>query len=224
MSVLPRERKRVRLDHDTTKHEVHDEGHSWAVSYADFLMVLLSFFIIFFSIDENQRLDLIDRIAMATTQNGGKNAKGRDRTNETQARLPNGIDSIVSGVDGFFVQRQNNSQKLYIYFDDNIFNPGGIDMPPEQLVKLHEILSRLQPFLSDINVTFVGHTDNKQVSRSKNRYVSDNFDLSSLRATKALQQAVKQGFNPSKMFAKGVAEYSRGSRTLSLVITPGEAE
>jgi flagellar motor protein MotB len=223
MIEQPKPRRKIRIER-RPHPEVHDEGHSWAVSYADFLMVLLSFFIIFFSVDGKDRLDLIDRIAMAAKGQGGKGGAGHDRTNQSDSRLPSGISDVAVGVDGFFVQRADQSQKLFIYFEDNIYRAGEIDLPEAQVVKLRQILSRLQPYMNDVNVTFVGHTDSSQVQRIKNRYVSDNFDLSSLRATKALQQAVKAGFDPTKMFAKGVAEHAKGTRTLSLVITPSEVD
>ncbi|MGZ3805206.1 MAG: OmpA/MotB family protein [Pseudobdellovibrionaceae bacterium] len=217
-------RKKIRIDRNDHSMAVHDDGHSWAVSYADFLMVLLSFFIIFFSVDGNQRVDIIDRIAMSAGGKGGQNALGKNKTNLLGPRLPAGIADVATGVDGFFVERADHSQKLYIYFDDNIYNPGQIDLPALQISKLQDILTRLQPYISDVNITFVGHTDSMKVQKLKSKYMENNFDLSSLRATKALQQAVKSGFDPSKMFAKGVAEHAKGTRTLSLVITPSEEE
>ncbi|WP_413287620.1 flagellar motor protein MotB [Bdellovibrio sp. HCB337] len=226
MSEPRKTRKKIRVDrYDHGNSHVHDDAHSWAVSYADFLMVLLSFFIIFFSVDGNQRADVIDRIAMsATAGKGGSNALGKQKTNLQGPRLPAGIADVATGVDGFFVERADHSQKLYIYFDDNIYNPGEIDLPAAQVVRLRGILSKLEPYIKDVNITFVGHTDSTRVQRVKSKYLDNNFDLSSIRATKALQQAVKSGFDPAKMFAKGVAEHSKGTRTLSLVITPGEEE
>jgi flagellar motor protein MotB len=232
-------KKRMRVYREAHSQEVHDDGHSWAVSYADFLMVLLSFFIIFFSVDKNERKELIEQIASTT---GGPNSAGAQQAPakkgsqggpaeepgtskaSNQRRLPSGISEVAKGLDGFFVEHEDKSQKLYIYFDDNMFRPGEIEMPRDQIHKLNQILTRVEPYMKDVNITFIGHTDSSVVSRGKNRYVSNNFDLSSLRATKALQEAVKLGFNPTKMFAKGVAEHSKGTRTISLVITPGEDE
>lgn len=226
MNEQRKTRKKIRVDrYDHGNSHVHDDAHSWAVSYADFLMVLLSFFIIFFSVEGNQRVDVIDRIAMsAAAGKGGQNAMGKHKTNLQGPRLPAGIADVAIGVDGFFVERADRSQKLYIYFDDNIYRPGEVDLPSPQVSKLRDILTRLEPYIKEVNITFVGHTDSTKVQRVKNKFVDNNFDLSSIRATKALQQAVKSGFDPAKMFAKGVAEHSKGTRTLSLVITPGEEE
>lgn len=240
MTAQPKPKKRLRVYRDAHTQEVHDDGHSWAVSYADFLMVLLSFFIIFFSVDKNERKELIEQIA---SQTGGPGAQGSapvpakkesdggpadkpavvNRV-QTESRLPSGISEVAKGLDGFFVEHEDKSQKLYIYFDENMYRPGEIEMPRNQIGKLNQILTRLGPFMKEVNVTFVGHTDSTVVARGKNKYVANNFDLSSLRATKALQEAVKLGFDPTKMFAKGVAEHAKGTRTISLVITPSQED
>lgn len=224
MNGLPKPTRKPRLIRRETRQEIHEDGHSWAVSYADFLMVLLSFFILFFSVDETKRQEIIDKVASAAQSKGGANAQGKNRSIAKEDRLPAGLADITTGVDGFYTQRANNSQKLFIYFDNDIFKPGQIDLPPAQIEKLKNILGRIEPFLDKINVTFEGHTDNTQVTLVKNRYIDNNFDLASLRATKALQLAVRAGLDPTKLFAKGVAEHSRGSRTLSLVITSSEAD
>jgi flagellar motor protein MotB len=214
----------ARPDRDDTPPQIHEDSHSWAVSYADFLMVLLSFFIIFFSVDGNKKTDLIDQIAAETLGAGKNKPAGYTNKSLTNTRLPSGVAEVANGVDGMFVERPDKSQKLYIYFDDNIYAPGQLDLNEAQIQNLRKILSSLQPFMDNISITFVGHTDSTAVSISRNRFIDDNFDLSSLRATKALQQAARLGFNPTKMFAKGVAEHSRGSRTLSLIIAPSEED
>ncbi|MFP5518874.1 MAG: flagellar motor protein MotB [Bdellovibrionia bacterium] len=223
MKGLLKPQRKVRVDPTKGGTEVHDDGHSWAVSYADFLMVLLSFFVIFFSVDQNKKETIIDQISNNTELKdaGGKSGKQLERTIASHSTLPAGIDKVATEVEGFFVEKMDKNQKLFIYFDDNIYPPGKIDLPAKQVEKLKEILTTLQPFNDEINITFVGHTDESVVSKSKNFYLANNFDLSSLRATRALQQAVKAKFDPRHMYAQGVAEHTRGTRTLSLVISPG---
>ncbi|MFN8846368.1 MAG: flagellar motor protein MotB [Bdellovibrionales bacterium] len=207
-----------RVDREDPVEGIGEDGHSWAVSYADFLMVLLSFFVIFFSLEGDKKEEIYNRLIA-----GSPAAEGKAPTNYND-KLPSGVNSVLSKVEGLYVSRPDEKQKLYIYFEDNIYAPGQLDLNEDQVTKLKGILTQLEPFMKEINVTFIGHTDSSTVSASRNRYIDNNFDLSSLRATKALQQAVRAGFNPDKMFAKGVAEHSRGSRTLSLVISPSGEE
>lgn len=225
MSALLKPKRKLRIEHNAGGGEIHDDGHAWAVSYADFLMVLLSFFVIFFSIDSNEKETLIDSIAAKSgfDKTAGSGGKESDRTLASFSALPAGVQEVGDALEGFFVEKVDGKQKLYIYLDDDIYPPGKIDLPFQQIEKLKQILRTLEPFNGKINITFIGHTDNTVVARSKSTYVKDNFDLSSLRATRALQQAVKADFDPSHMYAQGVAEHTRGSRTLSLVITPREA-
>lgn len=225
MSALLKPKRKLRIEHNAGGGEIHDDGHAWAVSYADFLMVLLSFFVIFFSIDSNEKETLIDSIAAKSgfDKTKGSGGKESDRTLASFSTLPAGIQEVGDQLEGFFVEKVDGKQKLYIYMDDNIYLPGRIDLPKVQIENLKKILSTLEPYNGKINITFIGHTDGTIVYHSKNDHIKNNFDLSSLRATRALQQAVKADFDPSHMFAQGVAEHTRGSRTLSLVITPREA-
>lgn len=223
MKGLLKPKRKIRLDNGQIGGDVYDDGHSWAVSYADFLMVLLSFFVIFFSLDPSQKDSIIDEVAQKTSFKAGKGGKEKDRTIASVATLPEGVNKIGDELDGFFVER-DKKQKLFIYFDDDIYPPGKIDLPRAQIEKLKAILAQLAPYHNEINVIFVGHTDDQAVARSRSRYLTDNFDLSSLRATRALQQAVKANFDPRHMYAQGVAEHTRGTRTLSLVITPRETQ
>lgn len=214
MTDLLKPTRKPRVYREDPVETLHEDGHAWAVSYADFLMVLLSFFVIFFSIDDQKRDNLFQKLAVT-----GKPVDQKFAANKND-RLPQGVNSALTNLDGLYVSRPDEKEKLYIYFEDNIYLPGQLDLSPPQIEKLKGILTQLEPYMKEISITFIGHTDSSTVSVSKNRFISDNFDLSSLRATKALQQAVKAGFDANQMFAKGVASHSRGSRTLSLVVSP----
>lgn len=218
MTALLKPSRKPRVIREDPVEGLHEDSHSWAVSYADFLMVLLSFFVIFFSLDGDKKEEVFQRLIAGAPATDSKELKNFND------RLPNGVNDVLTKVEGLYVTRPDEKEKMFIYFEDNIYAPGQLDLNEVQVEKLKGILGKLEPFMKEVNITFIGHTDNVVVSASKNRFISDNFDLSSLRATKALQQAVKAGFNPEKMFAKGVAEHSRGSRTLSLVISPSGEE
>jgi flagellar motor protein MotB len=226
--LVKKPRRKFRVESEN--HEaVHDDGHSWAVSYADFLMVLLSFFIIFFSTDEAKKESIIEKIAKAT----GELKAGENSAQKTEAPvvipqsanlLPQGVKEVADSVGGVFVEGTKKGNKLFIYLDDNSYAPGKIDLPAEKQAKLSEILEKLRPFMPDITLTFEGHTDDVAFKGSKSKYLVDNFDLSSLRATKAVQYAVRLGYDPNQLLARGVAEYSRGTRTLSVVVAAREVE
>ena len=63
--MQPAKRKllaRVERDDEVTFHE-DENAHLWAVSYSDFLMALLAFFILFFSMDDTKKDQLILNLA-----------------------------------------------------------------------------------------------------------------------------------------------------------------
>ena len=74
------------------------------------------------------------------------------------------------------------------------------------------------PYADDIDLTFVGHTDAVPLGVSKTRLMNDNFALSVMRATRALQFSIREGFPAERMAAKGSAEKKRNTRSLSLII------
>jgi flagellar motor protein MotB len=208
--------------------ELAEDGHSWAVSYADFLMVLLSFFILFFSMDKTERVSFIENLLakedMAQVKSDGSSPPlGGDQkaglSQETKT-IPATLKSLTHQLKGFYID-QKNSDRITISFKDNIYRLGAFDLEHTDVQILHGLLKQLEPFMKSVNITFVGHTDQTTSFKGNNKYVGNNFDLSSLRATKALQQAVKLGFNPSHMYAQGVAEHQRASRTLSVILSPG---
>lgn len=216
------------------QNELHEDGHSWAVSYADFLMVLLSFFILFFSMEKNQRTQFIQTF-LATNDQPNKDIKNpapatysakNDGTakegilTETKS-MPAELQKITSDLKGFYVDK-SKPDKIIIYFEDNIYKLGSFNLPLAKVQSLNGLLKKIEPFMKQLRITFVGHTDGSKKFKHHNKYIKNNFDLSSLRATNALQQAVKSGYNPETMFAQGVAEHGRASRTISLILSPGD--
>ncbi|RYZ56260.1 MAG: hypothetical protein EOP07_12820, partial [Proteobacteria bacterium] len=63
--------RHVRIEHKKAQLSAEDSA-SWAVSYSDMLMVLMSFFIIFFSYDESKRSTILSELS---TEMNGKVAK-----------------------------------------------------------------------------------------------------------------------------------------------------
>jgi flagellar motor protein MotB len=223
-------RRKVRPARPTQKKpaELAEEGHAWAVSYADFLMVLLSFFILFFSMDKNDRTSFIEdflaRQNEAKEQKEGRSAPlgGSEKAGSAKSahNLPVEVRLLAEKLEGFHIE-QKSTDRMTISFADNIYRLGSFDLDDTNITILYGLLKKLEPHMKKVNITFVGHTDGTTSFRGGNRYVGNNFDLSSLRATKALQKAVKFGFDPRQMFAQGVAEHERASRTLSLIVSPG---
>ena len=82
----------------------------------------------------------------------------------------------------------------------------------------------------DINITVEGHTDNVPISK-KSQYMSDNWDLSVMRATSITKILTKAGVSSQQITASGKGEYSplspndtpqnkQKNRRTEIIITP----
>tara|TARA_B100001248_G_scaffold59027_2_gene40146 strand:- start:2059 stop:2730 length:672 start_codon:yes stop_codon:yes gene_type:complete len=208
-----------RIDRDEDIHFEDDTGHLWAVSYADFLMVLLSFFILFFSTEDTNQV--IERILTATEQGseaqgtGGGDSYGRDKV-EAKGAVPASLIEKVS--DNFSIKVDESDKRVVFYFPDDIYRKGETVLNETYKAELASLLEILQEFANEIELEFVGHTDSIPIRNPAQKVVNDNFALSVIRATRALQYAQSLGYPSERMAAKGSAQTKRDSRTLSLII------
>ncbi len=229
-----------RLGREAERPPVEEGGESWAVSYADFLMVLLSFFILFFSTDAPKKQTIIQQVvaSVGAKGSGGLPAKGASdvapagpvaapgdasagasRAFRSLATLRTSLGDLAN------LDVEPAKQGLVVHLPEDIYDLGRLDPRRDQAKALGELLERLGAFRDRIGITVVGHSDRAPVAAKGGRLaIRDNFDLSSLRATRFLQLMVKRGFAPERLAAKGTAEFGRNSRTLSLVLEPVEVE
>jgi chemotaxis protein MotB len=201
---------------------LEDNSLLWAVSYADFLMVLLSFFIIFFSYEPTKKNELMQRIigASKTAPDArAPNAVGGGKAGTLDAKQSeNLVRHMGSLFKDFKIDTKAEPAQLVIYLPDDSFAKGHTDLSHAYDKNFEDVVTALKPFEKDVVITFVGHSDQTPVRLLENRSFTDNFDLSSLRATWALRKAAKLGLDVQNLQAKGVAEYNRGSRTISILI------
>lgn len=227
------------LDHEIWSEE--EEGQVWAVSYADLLMVLLSFFIIFFSVKEQEGQDnKLSTIAIeiadqfggqrgpgSVVQKGSEEAQAARESSEL-ANLHPGMDadlmenirslSIVQSTD--LKIKDLESSGIAIAFPTHIFFPGSFQLQGQGLDYLEKILKVLAKNKEDLSLTFVGHADPIPVKYSRSLIIQDNFDLSALRATWSLKRAKNFGFSDDQLFVRAESSNTLGARTISILVQP----
>jgi chemotaxis protein MotB len=218
--------------------EIHDEGSAWAISYADLLMVLMSFFIIFFSFSDKEKSSKFEEIASAIKNRGAGGAissgvgtgsgqglvKGERMISSIEkmppeARTgPSNLGELISKkVGGSEKTNVSDTNKIVIHFDDDIYSSAGFRLNDEVKTEVKSLVESLKPFMEGVKIVVVGHTDSRKlIPRSDT--LRDNFDLSSLRAMNALRYLVELGIPVEKVSAKAAAQYERGSRSLSMMI------
>lgn len=216
---------------EPTRLEEGGDSHLWAVSYSDLLMVLMSFFVIYFSFD-NTDPQSSNILSIAKSMRDGGAIAGAPSSKNTDTgfegknvAMDAGQIAMEKGTNDSFVQKlrslnvkiQAPGDAVVLNLEDDIFRGGEWQLPVETEARLKEIYDLLTPYREQVSIVVIGHADNTKMSR-RNNYLSNNFDLSSLRALKALQYFLSLGFPQDQISAQGAAENERNSRSLSLRI------
>lgn len=201
-------------------HMSSDEQGGWAVSYSDFLMVLLSFFVIFFSINNHKdRRSMIFKImsqVKGTSQEGGAGdahvkPDGKEFTGEEAQTLAGLFKSLSPKVG-------ENPASLTLIFPDNVFKPGEYKLTGSALSEYQQLIKKLMPYQEQIEVVVTGHSDSSGVRAESGRKFEDNFELSSLRASSAIRHALEVGFVENHIRAQASSHNERNTRSISITI------
>ena len=201
-----------------------EDSHSWAISYADFLMVLLSFFIVFFSIDDKNRENFIIQLVagMAQKENQAPAVpKEKDAMSELNQKTIMSLDEQFKAQLRGIAQVEKDRDTVLIHFPDDIYDVGRVNLSPVQKEAVVEILNRLKPYMDRLVIGFIGHADSTPVKSHKGKILKTNFDVSVLRASTALVFGVQMGLPSERMYATGSGEQVRRSRSLSIIIKAG---
>ncbi|MEK6554468.1 MAG: flagellar motor protein MotB [Bdellovibrionota bacterium] len=226
--MKPPKRRNIRVERTLPSTHLDDEtGHLWAVSYADFLMVLLSFFIIFFSVAPEDKSVILEILSKVTSPNASS-GRNPDSTRPTAATLATGSQPLPKELE---TQLQNqvpqlkvtvdkDKKSIYVLFPDDIYRNGDTKLTTVGADQLAQFLKLIEPYLGRMEVIFIGHTDSKPLRYARSEYLVNNFDLSSLRASQALKLALGLGLDRNHLFTLGSADHTRNSRTLTVLLKP----
>jgi flagellar motor protein MotB len=224
--------RQIRIERPAEPEIASEDAGTWAVSYSDMLMVLMSFFVIFFSFSPQKTQSIISDIVLSLDKGGLDKAGGgqgegnagggagdmADKAAQKEASKnfhQSLMDTVLAA--NLKVDVEANSESVTINLPDSIYKPRAFAPSSEVRAMLDRVFQLVAPFGDKVDIYFVGHTDADPIS-NKNEYLSDNFSLSTLRATHALQHALKAGLPQTHLFAQGGAENVRNSRTLSVKV------
>jgi flagellar motor protein MotB len=217
-----REKPRLpRIDRDVEVKIHEDENqHLWAVSYADFLMALLAFFILFFSMDEPRRDDLLQTLTLQFEKASlTKSAQTERSPNSVPGSLSAEMMSQLKILNVSFIPQ---GRSLLVNLPDDYFRPGRYRIDSKNRQVMIRLLELVKPYSEHVNIYFEGHSDEEPLARAKTPVLTDNLVLSSLRATSALNFAKGMGFQSDHLFISGMGSGQRKTRTLSLRLEPRE--
>jgi chemotaxis protein MotB len=120
--------------------------------------------------------------------------------------------------------------KVYVSLAEQLlFGSGSIDVDAKGVTALQQLAKAIKD-QKDINILVEGHTDNVPISK-KSQYMTDNWDLSVMRATSITKILTKAGVSPQQLTASGRGEFvplaandspqnKQKNRRTEIIITP----
>lgn len=211
------------MKRNTKKRHIEEHEESWAVSYADLLMVLMSFFIVFFNLEQGKGEDSIVEVISQSFK--GEKAKGSKNRGVSSVGLVGGIIQDLKGQQiAYRIIDQNGdvikdgaAKGIIIELPDDIFSVGEHDLRSDTKLYIDEILEKVMNYKEQITVIAIGHSDTIPMRRER-EVIKSNFILSSLRAAKAVDYIVKKGFDRNWVLGQAVSVQNRATRSLSIKI------
>jgi chemotaxis protein MotB len=214
-------------------HEDVDSEGSWAVSYGDMITLLLTFFIIFFSIhptnssdtktpvkDDGLQVALIkalkaERVGDVFSSNEvGQNAAtntiklAEDNSNEDGASK-----NILQDLKG---KVHKKGQQILIEFPEiSFFDSAKIRLRPDGELALQDFAKVFLPYMGHFNVGIRAFTDSRKVIADSAVRFKDNLELSALRGVAAMRVLQKSGLPLERIKVGGYGEMRTTMRDLA---------
>lgn len=206
------------------KHEEEPENHErWLLSYADFITLLMIFFIIMYSMSEMDKSKYNELASAFSMEMGGggtgilEGGSGDGETTEAtkeqteeerQEEVKETIDAYIDTSElNDSVTTSIEERGLVLSFNDALFfDSGNAEIKADQQNKFVDIGKLLnQPALKESFIRVEGHTDSVPVS---NPHYKSNWDLSALRASNVAQIIINDsGISPNRVSVIGYGEY-----------------
>ncbi|WP_373600039.1 OmpA family protein [Paraclostridium bifermentans] len=204
---MPRKRRKSKDD---------DIGGSWMDTYADTITLLLTFFILLYSISavDSQKLKQLSKALQESL--GGSTAvtelKNLDELkvdagegNETKEDLVKKVNEAIKGNSLEEVIKVREEERgVILQLDETIlFDSGKADLKESSIKALDTITTLVNSMENDILVE--GHTDNVPIHNSQ---FASNWELSTERAVSVVRYFVgEKGVAPTRFSVKGYGEF-----------------
>ncbi|MBC7715069.1 MAG: hypothetical protein H7177_17110 [Rhizobacter sp.] len=188
-------------------HEEHGSDELWAISYGDMITLLLSFFVIYFSIDpkktDQEKVDnhLITHFKMLDLTETKKSTSVMQFEKNHIGDAPKFEplkNAKITKID----------DRLLVTFDSmEFFKTADIDPNNQGIATLQAFAAKFMPYAGMYKVSIKAFTDTRAV-KNGHRF-KDNLELSALRALAALRIMQKAGIPLSRMEIAGYGEMNK---------------
>ncbi|NDD90804.1 hypothetical protein EBZ37_01785 [bacterium] len=179
--------------------DIDSEG-TWAISYGDMVTLLLTFFILFFSVSKNhpssassEKSKQAAMLLHLTSQLGGKEEKA-------------GVGSELLPLDRYAATVHRLGTKIVVEFPGvSFFNFTKTDLTADGKKALSRFTQSYIPYAGGYQVSVRAFTDETPVRAGFHRY-QDNMELSVLRSVAALRHLQKAGIPLRRLKPGGFGE------------------
>lgn len=183
-------------------HLTHSEeaGEPWLMSYADFMTLLASFFILMMSMasfDETKVSQLAANLAKYF------NEKEMEKMLNNLEEIKKGLEQNIHLGSGVITKLTDNGIEI-IFTGNAIFESGKADILPDAGDQLNIMIELIKKRNRNYKILVEGHTDNAVIKKGFN--FTSNRELSSARASRIVDKFQLAGFSPDNMIAIGYGE------------------
>lgn len=214
------------------KHPEHVNHERWLVSFADFMTLLMAFFVVMFAVSQVDSKKLgrfTENFSKAVgidmfPQPGRGLMPGALETNIVENEnappagkgpgnggLPEELSQIRAALLGTKDKDEGLSKvqviarrnELVLRLSDNLFFESGTD---SMTASSKAVVTRLARELKErkVDIRVEGHTDNRPIHTARFR---NNWDLSTARATTIVATFADEGFQPDRLSSAGYGEF-----------------
>ncbi len=206
-------------------HEEVDSEGSWAISYGDMITLLLTFFIIFFSLNPSEStpvLKKIDGMTIALLKDlqadrnttviatGDTGLDGTGKSNELEIS-----QQFLKDIKG---KAYVKDQEIIVEFPEiSFFGSAKIDLENKGEITLRDFAKVFMPYMGHFQIGIRAYTDSRKVRADSTTRFKDNLELSALRGIAAMRVLQKSGIPLEKLKVGGYGELRETARKLASV-------
>ncbi len=186
------------------------ESPSWMIGYADMTTIILTFFILYFSITKvdvnNFKSVLMEQgnpseqlLASMDSQKLNRNLAERSALNPDN--ILSDVSDLTRGRKSFDVSTMKSRVMIRVP-GGTLFPQGLADLQKEAIPVLNEVIAIVKKY-PEYQVKIHGHTDDLPIGTEK---FPSNWELSSARATAVLRHFIDRGISADRITASGFAD------------------
>jgi len=188
---------------------LEENTDAWLLTYADMVTLLLTFFILYYSIaavnmqqfkeaiigEENASIGLLELLDSAEIKESIQNLTGM-KSNDILSDIKEVVEETELDVD-------TSQAKVVVRVPgSSLFASGSADLQKAGLPSLDEVIRIVKKY-KNYKIHIQGHTDDETISSDR---FPTNWELSASRSTAVLRYFIDKGIDPEKLTATGYAD------------------